>query len=106
MGAHARTPSFAVRHGLALTGKVVIAAAIIMISVFGSFMLGDDRVIKLFGARLGLAPSCSTRSSSGSMLVPALMHLFGSASWWLPAWLSRRLPRLSIEAGAPRPQEG
>ena len=60
MGAH-EGRALAVRHGLALTGKVVMAAAIIMISVFGAFMLGDDRVIKLFG--LGLAaPSCSTRS--------------------------------------------
>ncbi|MDX6726378.1 MAG: putative drug exporter of the superfamily, partial [Baekduia sp.] len=50
---HTKDASYAVRHGLALTGKVVMAAAIIMISVFGSFMLGDDRTIKLFG--LGLA---------------------------------------------------
>jgi putative drug exporter of the RND superfamily len=42
-------PAHAVRHGLALTGKVILAAALIMVSVFGSFMLGDDRVIKLFG---------------------------------------------------------
>src|SRR6202043_342997 len=50
---HSRNPGYAVRHGLALTGKVVMAAAIIMISVFGSFMFGGDRAIKLFG--LGLA---------------------------------------------------
>ena len=97
--------SFAVRHGLALTGKVITAAAIIMISVFGAFMLGDDRVIKLFG--LGLASAVLFDAFVIRLvLVPALMHLFGHASWWLPAWLSRRLPRLSIEAGAPRPQEG
>ena len=97
--------SFAVRHGLALTGKVITAAAIIMISVFAAFMLGDDRVIKLFG--LGLASAVLFDAFVIRLvLVPALMHLFGRASWWMPAGLSRRLPRLSIEGPEPRPQEG
>lgn len=88
--------SFAVRHGLALTGKVVMAAAIIMISVFGSFVLGDDRTIKLFG--VGLASAVLFDAFVIRLvLVPALMHLFGRASWWMPAWLEARLPRLSIE---------
>jgi RND superfamily putative drug exporter len=97
--------SFAVRHGLALTGKVITAAAIIMISVFAAFMLGDDRVIKLFG--LGLASAVLFDAFVIRLvLVPALMHLFGRASWWMPAGLARRLPRLSIEGPEPRPQEG
>ena len=97
--------SFAVRHGLALTGKVITAAAIIMISVFAAFMLGDDRVIKLFG--LGLASAVLFDAFVIRLvLVPALMHLFGRASWWMPAGLSRRLPRLSIEGPEPRAQEG
>jgi putative drug exporter of the RND superfamily len=96
---------FAVRHGLALTGKVITAAAIIMISVFAAFMLGDDRVIKLFG--LGLASAVLFDAFVIRLvLVPALMHLFGRASWWMPAGLSRRLPRLSIEGPEPQPQEG
>jgi RND superfamily putative drug exporter len=96
---------FAARHGLALTGKVITAAAIIMISVFAAFMLGDDRVIKLFG--LGLASAVLFDAFVIRLvLVPALMHLFGRASWWMPAGLSRRLPRLSIEGPEPRPQEG
>jgi RND superfamily putative drug exporter len=91
--------SFAVRHGLALTGKVVMAAAIIMISVFGSFVLGDDRTIKLFG--VGLASAVLFDAFVIRLvLVPALMHLFGRASWWMPAWLESRLPRLSIEGPA------
>jgi RND superfamily putative drug exporter len=95
---------FAVRHGLALTGKVITAAAIIMISVFGAFILGDDRVIKLFG--LGLASAVLFDAFVIRLvLVPALMHLFGRASWWMPAGLSRRLPRLSIEGPEPRAQE-
>jgi RND superfamily putative drug exporter len=103
---HTRDASFAVRHGLALTGKVVMAAAIIMIAVFGSFMLGDDRTIKLFG--LGLASAVLFDAFVIRLvLVPALMHLFGRASWWLPSGVERRLPRLSIEGpGSPSPQEG
>jgi putative drug exporter of the RND superfamily len=96
---HTKDASFAVRHGLALTGKVVMAAAIIMISVFGSFVLGDDRTIKLFG--VGLASAVLFDAFVIRLvLVPALMHLFGRASWWMPAWLESRLPRLSIEGPA------
>ncbi|MCW3039553.1 MAG: family transporter, partial [Solirubrobacterales bacterium] len=86
----------AVRRGLALTGKVITAAAIIMISVFASFMLGDDRTIKLFG--LGLASAILFDAFViRLMLVPALMFLFGKWSWWMPSGLERRLPRLSVE---------
>jgi RND superfamily putative drug exporter len=96
---HTRDAGYAVRHGLALTGKVVMAAAIIMISVFGSFVLGDDRTIKLFG--VGLASAVLFDAFVIRLvLVPALMHLFGRASWWMPSWLNRRLPRLSIEGPA------
>ena len=100
-----RNARFAVRHGLALTGKVVLAAAIIMIGVFGSFMLGDDRTIKLFG--LGLASAILFDAFVIRLvLVPALMYLFGRASWWLPGPIERRLPRLSIEGPQPVAQEG
>jgi RND superfamily putative drug exporter len=86
----------AVRRGLALTGKVIMAAAIIMISVFASFMLGGDRTIKLFG--LGLASAILFDAFVIRLaLVPALMYLFGERSWWIPDALGRRLPRLSIE---------
>jgi RND superfamily putative drug exporter len=102
---HTRNAGFAVRHGLAVTGKVVLAAAIIMISVFGSFMLGDDRTIKLFG--LGLASAVLFDALVIRLvLVPALMHLFGRASWWMPGPIERRLPRLSIEGPEPAVQEG
>jgi RND superfamily putative drug exporter len=103
---HTKDAHYAVRHGLALTGKVVMAAAIIMISVFGSFILGDDRTIKLFG--VGLASAVLFDAFVIRLiLVPALMHLFGRASWWMPSGLDRRLPRLSIEGPeGPQPQEG
>ncbi len=88
--------ALAVRNGLALTGKVVMAAAIIMISVFGSFMLGDDRTIKLFG--LGLASAVLVDAFLIRLvLVPALMYTFGNATWWMPRVLERRLPRISVE---------
>jgi RND superfamily putative drug exporter len=101
---HTRDAGYAVRHGLALTGKVVMAAAIIMISVFGSFVLGDDRTIKLFG--VGLASAVLFDAFVIRLvLVPALMHLFGKASWWMPRALERRLPRLSIEGPKVATQE-
>jgi RND superfamily putative drug exporter len=101
---HTRDAGYAVRHGLALTGKVVMAAAIIMIAVFGSFVLGDDRTIKLFG--VGLASAVLFDAFVIRLvLVPALMHLLGRASWWMPAPLARRLPRLSIEGPRVAAQE-
>ena len=93
---HRKDATLAVRNGLGLTGKVVMAAAIIMISVFGSFILGDDRTIKLFG--LGLASAVLFDAFVIRLvLVPSLMFIFGKWSWWMPAGLERRLPRLSIE---------
>jgi RND superfamily putative drug exporter len=93
---HRKDAAVAVRNGLALTGKVVMAAAIIMISVFASFMLGDDRTIKLFG--LGLASAVLFDAFVIRLiLVPSLMFIFGKWSWWMPDGLARRLPRLSIE---------
>jgi RND superfamily putative drug exporter len=78
-----------------------MAAAIIMISVFGSFMLGGDRTIKLFG--LGLASAVLFDAFIIRLvLVPSLMHLFGHRSWWMPAGVERRLPRLNVE-GPPEP---
>jgi RND superfamily putative drug exporter len=89
--------SGSVARGLQTTGKVITAAASIMILVFASFALGDDRIIKLFG--LGLASAVFFDAVIiRCLLVPALMELFGRRAWWLPSWLDRRLPRLAIEA--------
>jgi putative drug exporter of the RND superfamily len=88
----------AVTLGQGETGRVVIAAGAIMSLVFASFILGDERVIKLFG--LGLAVAIAIDAFFIRMvLVPALMHVFGKANWWLPGWLDRVLPRVSVEAG-------
>ncbi|MEU6771926.1 MMPL family transporter [Streptomyces sp. NPDC046759] len=86
----------AVRVGLAETSRVINSAAIIMISVFLAFVLSGDRVIAMFGIALASAVALDAFVLR-TLLVPALMHLLGAANWWLPAWLERRLPRLSIE---------
>jgi putative drug exporter of the RND superfamily len=86
----------AVTHGLQTTGRVITAAASIMIVVFASFALADDRLSKLFG--LGLASAILIDALIiRCLLVPAIMQLLGRRAWWLPAWLGRRLPRLAVE---------
>ncbi|WP_055493576.1 MMPL family transporter [Streptomyces sp. TP-A0356] len=86
----------AVRVGLAETSRVINSAAVIMISVFLAFVLSGDRVIAMFGIALASAVALDAFVLR-TLLVPALMHLLGGANWWLPSWLERRLPRLSIE---------
>jgi RND superfamily putative drug exporter len=87
----------AVRNGLAATGKTITAAALIMILVFGSFILGGQRVIKEFG--IGLAGGVLVDALFIRMaVVPSIMMMFGKANWYLPAWLDRILPHLSVDA--------
>ena len=87
----------AVANGLAATARVITAAAAIMIFVFGSFVLGVDRSIKLFG--LGLAVAVLFDATIVRLvLVPATMELLGDRNWWLPRWLDRLLPTLHVEA--------
>ncbi len=95
---HSHDETEAVTRGLALTGRVITAAAVIMVTVFASFMLGDERVIKLFG--LGLASAVLLDAVViRTVLVPAIMQLFGKSAWWFPDWLSRILPKLHVEPG-------
>jgi RND superfamily putative drug exporter len=95
----------AVTRGLALTGRVITAAAAIMITVFASFMLGDERIVKLFG--LGLASAVLVDALIiRSVLVPAIMQLFGKAAWWMPEWLSKILPNLAVEPAEVRHHTG
>jgi RND superfamily putative drug exporter len=77
--------------GLAGTGRTITSAALIMISVFGGFMLGEDPLTKMMG--LGLATAIAVDATIVRLvLVPATMKLLGTANWWLPAWLDRLLP--------------
>ncbi|MFH9724333.1 MMPL family transporter [Streptomyces sp. NPDC017254] len=87
----------AVRVGLAETSRVINSAAVIMIAVFLAFVLSGDRVIAMFGIALAAAVALDAFVLR-TLLVPALMHLLGGANWWLPKWLDRLLPRISIEA--------
>ncbi|MGI9600739.1 MAG: MMPL family transporter [Acidimicrobiales bacterium] len=85
-----------VADGLASTARVITAAAAIMVVVFGSFMLEDNRTVQLFG--LGLAVAIFLDASLVRMLlVPATMELLGDRNWWIPEWLDRILPRLNVE---------
>ena len=86
----------AVADGLAATARVITAAALIMFCVFAAFALGDDRQLKLFG--LGLAIAVLLDATIVRMvLVPATMELLGDRNWWLPKWLDRILPQISVE---------
>ncbi len=86
----------AVADGLAVTARVITAAALIMVCVFSAFILGDDRQLKLFG--LGLASAVFIDATVVRMLlVPATMELLGARNWWLPNWLDRLLPKINVE---------
>ncbi|HLL92053.1 MAG TPA: MMPL family transporter [Solirubrobacteraceae bacterium] len=88
--------SRSVAEGLALTGRVVTAAAAIMVCVFLSFMLGEDRIIKEFGLSLASAVFLDALVVR-CLLLPATLHLVGKATWQIPSWLDRLLPRLNVE---------
>ena len=84
----------AVRTGQATTGRVIIAAATIMILVFSAFILSGQQAIGEIG--IGLAAAVLLDAFLlRTVLVPAVMHLSGRANWWLPGWLDRLLPHLS-----------
>jgi RND superfamily putative drug exporter len=84
--------------GLSSSARVITSAALIMISVFGAFVLGDDVNGKMFG--IGLAVAVFLDATLVRMvLVPATMSLAGRANWWLPSWLDRILPHVDLEGG-------
>jgi uncharacterized membrane protein YdfJ with MMPL/SSD domain len=91
--------SDAIRRGLASGARVIIAAALIMISVFGSFVLNADPTVKQFG--VGLSVGVALAAVCVLVFAPAVLVLAGKGSWWVPAWLDRTLPHLDVEgAGA------
>jgi RND superfamily putative drug exporter len=91
-----RDATTAVADGIAYTGRVISAAAAIMICVFLSFMLGDERSIKEFGFGLAVAVFLDALVIR-CVLLPAVLELLGERTWWLPAWIDSRLPRIRIE---------
>ena len=86
-----------VRRGLIGSGRVVMAAAAIMFSVFFSFVFGDDNTIKMFGLALAIAVFLDAFVVR-LILVPSLMTVLGKANWYLPGWLNRILPAVHIES--------
>ncbi len=91
-----REPHRAVSHALASTGRVITAAATIMICVFLSFVVGGQRVLELFGLSLASAVFLDAFVVR-SVLLPSVLHILGARTWVLPRWLDRRLPHIAID---------
>jgi RND superfamily putative drug exporter len=96
---HTHNNALAVADGLAATARVITAAALIMVTVFGSFVTGAEPTLKLFG--LGLAAAIFIDATLVRMvLVPATMELLGDRNWWFPHWLDRITPHVHFEPAA------
>jgi putative drug exporter of the RND superfamily len=96
--------SAAVREGLARTGRVITAAAAVMVAVFGAFAISGNRVLEMFGLAMATAVFLDAIVVR-MLLLPAVLELLGRTTWMLPRWLERRLPRVAIEPEqSPTPQ--
>jgi RND superfamily putative drug exporter len=91
-----RDPVAAVREGLATTGGVITAAALVMIVVFGSFVLAPDRMLQQFGVGLAAAVLLDALVIR-CLVLPAVLGLLGQRAWWSPAWMRRALPTVRVE---------
>ncbi len=91
-----RDAAAAIREGIATTGRIVTAAAAIMVVVFGAFLFSPDRMLKQFGLGLAVAVLLDAVIIR-CLILPAVMQLLGKRAWWLPNWLSRLVPRVAIE---------
>ena len=90
------SPRQSVIHGMANIGKVVLFAGLIMASVFLAFVLTDDVISKMFGVGLGMAILIDVLFVR-LIVAPAVVQLLGDRAWWLPGWLDRILPNVSLE---------
>jgi len=93
-----------VARGLAVTTRVISAAAAIMVAVFLTFAFSDQRVVKEFGIGLGFAVFLDA-TLVRLILVPSLMQLAGRWNWWLPSWLDRLIPHVSIGGRLTKPPQ-
>jgi putative drug exporter of the RND superfamily len=91
-----RDPKRAVVEGIGSTGRVITSAALIMIAVFGAFVLSTDVTTKMFGVGLSAAVLLDV-TLVRMVLMPAAMALLGDRAWQLPSWLDRRLPKIDLE---------
>ncbi|MCZ7535073.1 MAG: MMPL family transporter [Acidimicrobiia bacterium] len=94
--AHTDDAKASVLTGLTASARVITAAALIMISVFASFVLGDEPTIKMFGIGMSIAVLLDA-TVVRMIIVPSVMTLFGDRAWWLPKWLDRIVPDLDVE---------
>jgi putative drug exporter of the RND superfamily len=92
------SPSESVVHGLSRIAKVILVAGLIMSSVFLAFISGNDVIIKMFGLGLGVAILIDVLIVR-MVVSPALMAVLGDRAWWIPDWLDRVLPNVSLEGG-------
>jgi uncharacterized membrane protein YdfJ with MMPL/SSD domain len=88
----------AIRLGLTAGARVIVAAALIMIFVFGSFVLNGDPTVKQFG--VGLSVGVALAAATVLVFAPAVLVLAGSGRWWVPVWLDRVLPHIEVEGGS------
>ncbi|GAA3884701.1 MMPL family transporter [Streptomyces lacrimifluminis] len=93
---HGESPSNAVVTGFKHSARVVVAAAIIMMAVFGGFISSSESMIKLFGFGLAIAVFFDAFVVRMA-IVPAVLALLGKRAWWLPRWLDRVLPNVDVE---------
>lgn len=93
---HNKSAKVAVRRGLAHTGKVITVAALVMMAVFSAFILEPDPVAKLFGVGF-VAAIFFDAFVIRMLIVPSVMFLLDRSAWWIPGWLDKILPRVSIE---------
>jgi RND superfamily putative drug exporter len=99
------SPRDSVIHGVGRIGKVVLVAGLIMAAVFLAFVTGGDLIGKMFGLGLGLAILIDVLLVR-MVIAPAVVTLLGDRAWWLPAWLDRVLPNVSLEGRRESPPEG
>jgi RND superfamily putative drug exporter len=91
-----RDATAAISEGLARTGRVITAAAAVMVAVFGAFAISGNRVLEMFGLAMATAVFLDAIVIR-MLLLPAVLELLGRTTWALPRWLERRLPRVAIE---------
>jgi RND superfamily putative drug exporter len=92
------SPSESVVHGLSRIAKVILVAGLVMSSVFLAFIIGGDTITKMFGVGLGAAILIDVLVVR-MVVSPALMTLLGDKAWWMPRWLDRIVPNVSLEGG-------
>ncbi|MFI8534081.1 MMPL family transporter [Streptomyces aquilus] len=93
---HGESPSQAVVTGFKHSARVVVAAAVIMMAVFGGFISSSESMIKMIGFGLAIAVFFDAFVVRMA-IVPAVLALLGKKAWWLPKWLDRALPNVDVE---------